>query len=352
MRRRLARMWKAVKWRSIKLSFLLWGLPTVASPGLGDQPQLGPFERVQPRQLDDPRGDQPFDAEAVLHGTFVAAGDCTRSGNRLWVEVDAKGDCIRYYAFGLLPSDNPRALVYLGGDVMLRTSKGVRFIAASYTSRSPATIEKEMAEWSEAARIPAIFLARPGLYGSSGDHNRRRHLREILLMDSALDGLKEKYGISSFILTGHSAGGQIVAALLNRRRDIEAAVMTSPLASVKQVSAFWEDRRAIPGRLLYDAKKFHDPVEDVERISTDPKPRIYVVSDPEDRSVPFFSQLYYVRRLRLAGLEPQHVYAHASGPSRHVLAEHGKRTAALIARGRSDAEIRRALLELDLQNLP
>jgi len=208
-----------------------------------------------------------------------------------------------------------------------------------------------MAEWSSRAGIPAVFMARPGLYGSSGDHNARREPREIELMNQALTLLKQRYGISDFILTGHSAGAQIVSALLNKRTDVRAAVMTSALVSVKQVAAFWENRREIPGSLLYNAESFYDPVEEISSINRDPEPEIYVISDPEDRSVPFFTQLYYVRRLRTEGFNPHHVYAHAPAPARHLLAEHGKRAAELIARGRTSEEIRRALHELDIANI-
>lgn len=36
-----------------------------------------------------------------------------------------KGDCIQYYLQGLVDGQNQTALVYFGGDVMLRNFKGV-----------------------------------------------------------------------------------------------------------------------------------------------------------------------------------------------------------------------------------
>ena len=329
--------------------FVILSVPGASQQAHADAPRLGPFETPQPRELAVPQADQPFDPSEALNGSFSSVEHCARVPNGLWVEAEGKGDCIRYYPAGLSEGENPGVLVYLGGDVMLRNTKGVRFITKSYVGQSPATIEADMTEWSDQAGWPAIFLARPGIYGSSGDHNMRRHLREIALVDRAIDIIKERHGISSFILTGHSAGGQIVAALLNRRTDISAAVITSGLVSVKQVSAFWEKRRQLPGWLLYDSKAFYDPVSEIDRIPTDPRPDIYVISDPEDRVVPFFSQLYYVRRLRSAGLDPHHVYAHASDPQRHVLARNGRLAAAMIAGGRSARDIRRALNELDLE---
>lgn len=334
--------------RLIKAILLL----CLARLGLGqasaDPLVLGPFERTRPQELSVPAGDQGFDPNQALHGSFSTPEQCRTIPQSIWVEWEGTGDCIRYYGYGLAEGNNPVVMVYFGGDVMLRTQKGARYIGDSYARQSPASIMGEMEEWARKGGRPAVFIARPGIYGSSGDHNKRRQRREIELMDRSLESLAKQFGISSFILVGHSAGGQIVAALLNRRRDISAVAISSGLVSVKQVAAFWENRREIPGRLLYDPRSFYDPVDEVDRIPRDTKTAIYVLSDPEDRSVPFFSQLYYVRRLRALGLHPVHIYAQASDRSRHLLAYHARLAAALVAQGKSAPEIRKAVLDFEL----
>ncbi|SIO72543.1 hypothetical protein SAMN05444172_8978 [Burkholderia sp. GAS332] len=346
--RYFGRLWRLLRWRFWRLIFVIFGVYGFTEPSLAGRPTLGPFEDPRPEELNIPVGNERFDVAQALNGSLSSPEHCARVPNGLWVEVNGKGDCIRYYAQGLSDGENHTALVYFSGDVMLRTTRGVRYITPSYRSVSPMEIEKDMAGWSAEAGRPVLYLARPGIHGSSGDHNMRRTHREIELMDRALDLLKERYNISSFLLVGHSGGGQIVAALLNRRSDIAASISSSALVSVKQVTAYWEFRREIPGRLLYDAKNYYDPVDEIGSIRQDPPPEIYIISDPEDRSVPFYSQLYYVRRLRTIGLKPHHIYAHAPGPQRHLLAGHAKRAAALIAQGKSAKEIQRALLELDL----
>jgi hypothetical protein len=349
--RNRGRLWRLLRWRFWRFIFVAFGVYGFTEPSLGNRPALGPFEDPRPGELNIPVGNEPFDAAEALNGSLSSPEHCAGVPNGLWVEVNGKGDCIRYYAQGLSSGENQAVLVYFSGDVMLRTTRGVRYVTPSYGSVSPMEIEKDMAGWSAEAGRPALHLARPGIYGSSGDHNMRRTHREIELMDRALGMLKERYNVSSFILTGHSAGGQIAAALLNRRLDIAASVFSSGLVSVKQVNAYWEFRREIPGRLLYDAKNYYDPVDEIGNIRRDPRPEIYVISDPEDRIVPFYSQLYYVRRLRAIGLKPRHIYAYAPGPQRHLLARHAKRAAALFARGKSAKEIQRALLELDLPQI-
>ncbi|WP_048645250.1 hypothetical protein [Nitratireductor soli] len=336
-------------WRLVRWLLLILSVPGASQSAHADAPRLGPFERPQPQELAVPRGDESFSPFQALNGSFSSPEHCAKVPHGLWVEHEGRGDCIRYYPHGLAEGGNRSVLVYFAGDVMLRNSRGVRFITGSYMQRSPASIAADMAEWSaQAGQQPTVYIARPGIYGSSGDHNMRRHPREIALMDRAVDMIKERYSVSSFILSGHSAGAQIVAGLLNRRADVSAAVMTSGLVSVKQVSNFWEKRRSLPGRLLYDSRNFYDPVDEIDRIATNPRPQIYMISDPEDRVVPFFSQLYYVRRLRGAGFEPQHIYAQATDPRRHLLALNGRLAAALLAQGRSPREIRRALTDFEL----
>lgn len=338
-------------WRLIRWVLVALAVPGASQTALAESPRLGPFEYPRPRELKSPENEERFDAYEALNGSFASREACSSERQRIWIDIDGQGECIRYYQHGLAEGDNPTVLVYFGGDVMLRTQKGVRFISGSYLEQSPARIEAEMKDWSEQAGLPAIFIARPGIYGSSGDHNERRHTREMELMDHAVEAIKARYGVTSFVLTGHSAGGQIAASLLNWRDDIAAAVISSGMVSVKQVVNFWERRRSIPGRLLYDAGAFYDPVAEIDKIGNDPAPAIYVLSDPEDRAVPFFSQLYYVRRLRNIGLDPQHIYVEATDVQRHVLADYAKLAASLVADGKGPTDVRRAIAELNITRL-
>jgi len=53
--------------------------------------------------------------------------------------------------------------------------------------------------------------------------------------------------------------------------------------------------------------------------------------------------------LRAAGFEPHHIYAQATDRQRHLLAQHGRLAAALLAQGQSQVDIRRAVNEMDLE---
>lgn len=340
-----------LKWKSIQYSYSLFGVPRIVTNGTNIEPSSGPFEKPAFRPLTITTGDERFPAEDVLCGTVIDRNRCADVPNGLWIEIEGRGDCVRYYAHGLSEGRNGQVLVYFSGDAVLRNTKGVRHVSQVYLATSPNNIQADMAAWSHDANAPAIFIARPGLHGSSGYHEERRQEREMALMDRALDLLKKRYAIGAYVLAGQSGGGQIVAALLSRRNDIKGAVMSSGLLAVKDVATHWEFQRDIPGRLLDPVDDFYDPIEDVESIPQEPAPQIYVISDPEDRSIPFRTQLAYVRSLRSAGLRPQHVYASAPAPAHHVLSGHAKRAAALIARGELPQGVRAALQELDWAEL-
>lgn len=314
-------------------------LAAVASSASAERLELPSAAPTAPKELAVPRASERFVPYEALHGSFSSPAHCAGVPGGFWVEFGGKGDCLRSYARGLSATDNPTVLVYFSGDVLLKTKEGVRFIGAGYEQRSPELIERDMARWSERAGVPAIFVARPGLFGSSGDHNQRREPREVMLMERALDAIKRRHRVSAFILVGQSGGGHIAASLLNRRRDVSAVVLSSALLSVREVTDYWNKRRTVQsnGAALYD------PIDHLAGIRRDPRPLILVLSDPQDRIVPYPSQLTYVRRLQAAGFEPQHILLSAADKSHHALARHGRRAAELIARGEQIGAIKAAL---------
>src|SRR5690606_34941957 len=156
--------WRRLRWECIRGLFVVAGIPVFGGSGLADQPTLGPFEKPRPRELAVPTGDQPFDAAEALNGSFSSPEHCALVSGGLWFEVDGKGVCISYYVYGLSVDVYSSCLVYFGGDIMLRTAKSVRYVTSSSLSLSPSAIRTDMAEWSAEAGLPAIYLARPGIY--------------------------------------------------------------------------------------------------------------------------------------------------------------------------------------------
>lgn len=347
MIRILQKLRKKIRWHVIDVMARL-GIGDKAVLEQGRRPAYG---RANPKLLSVPRDQEPFNARDALHGAYSSPEHCAGIPHALWVTVGGAAEAIRYYPVQLDPKRNPIVLVYFPGDVVLRTARGIRLVGTSYTQKTPDELIELMSQWAADAGAPAIYVGRPGTFGSSGDHEKRRMPYEIDLMDRTLDLLKQHHGIDRYILVGQSGGAQIVAALLNRRQDISAAVMTAGLLSVHQTVKRWRRIRPVPGGASHPIGALYDPLQEIDRIHRDPVPEIYVISDPRDNVIPLSSHLQYLRKLWSVGLGAHHIYAHGEGPKHHSLGTHGRMAAALLARGAGAREIRQALVDIDIRNL-
>lgn len=311
-------------------------------------PRIGPFEHTHPQALMYPQGHESFDLYGALNGTYTDQTHCEGIANSFWIKEPPdgnSGDCIRYYPYGLKQDSNPVALIYFNGDVILRNIRDERFIAPSYQGITPYSLQYDMTEWSIQAQTPAILVARPGIYGSSGDHNMRRYPLEIDLMDDALNQLKQRYSITKFVLVGQSGGGHIIASLLNRRSDIKAVFIASGLLSVAKTLTYKANIPRVTGSLLPDPSGYYDPVTEVAKIDRTRPPDIFILSDVKDRSVPFATQLDYARALRETGLKPFHIVTTGEGKQHHLLYRQARLGAVMYMRNDTPADIVKALAD-------
>src|SRR5262245_2347199 len=148
--------------------------------------------------------------------------------------------------------------------------------------------------FAKAAGLPFVQVARPGAFGSSGDHLQRRRPREIKLINAALDALKAIHTVEAFYIAGQSGGGHNAAALLAFRRDIACAVIASAPASTH----VYDTERGFTVPL----GEFFDPAVHVGNIASSSPPRIFILADPRDAVVSFSSQRDYFERLTRVGV--------------------------------------------------
>ena len=282
----------------------------------------------------------PFSERALFDGTTTDEGTCRSLKLSVWVHVDGVGDCVRYYAGRLEPGAHPRAMVFLHGDRIAGTRTGNNLQSlANYVRTTPADIQRQVDGWAQSVGMPYIFLARPGAYGSSGDHTQRRRPREIAVVAAAFDAIAVKHQIARFGLAGQSGGGLLVAALLAYRRDIDCAALSSA-ASSNQKRLELLNRRV-------DTTGYHDSVDAsrlVDQIRKDPPPRIFVIGDIRDKTVPHASQLDYLAKLQSAGLSPVRIDGKARDTNFHSLDEHGRMASIMCMNGQTDEQIRERLL--------
>lgn len=270
--------------------------------------------------------DAPFRESDVQRGVQATRDQCALAEHAVWASVPGRGgECLRYTAAGLAAGENPRVLVFLDGDML----DGNEVKAKHYSEISPLTLQAQAERHSARLGVPYIYLARPGTYGSSGDHHLRRQVSETELVSAALDSLMAKYQVRELVLAGQSGGGFLITSLLAQRSDIVCAVPASSPSSPK----IW---RSLKGRPPVNT---YEPVEHLENARRNPKLRVFVLGDPEDRNVFWPAQTVLADALQSLGVQVETLRGEGTGPMRHGLRTSAKLIASMCLKDASSQEI-------------
>lgn len=284
-----------------------------------------------------------FTERDLFAGTTGDESACRNLPLSVWVTVDGQGDCIRYYAGRLDAGPHPRAMVFLHGDRIggTRARNNLQSLS-NYTKTSPDDLQRQAGRWAQSVGMPYIFLARPGTYGSSGDHTQRRRPREVAVVAAAFDAIAVKHQIARFGISGQSGGGLLAAAMLAARNDIDCAALSSAGSSIRS--------RMVALNLRVDTTGYFDSVDTSElvgKIRKSPLPRIFIIGDPRDKTVPHSSQLDYHAKLQAVGQAPVRIDGKAKDQNHHSLDEHGRVASIMCMNGSTDEQIRARLAQLD-----
>ena len=283
-----------------------------------------------------------FSIDDLLKGSIATQAECVPESNSLWIVVDGKGECVRYFQAGLERSGENRLVhVWLHGDRLrpkwssrIGQGKPAGNEPLNYQDREPRTLQAFVDQTFKSFGIPFVRLSRPGTYGSSGDHRERRRQREVSIVAAAIDALKSKYQVKTFLLSGHSGGGHLVGALLAQRLDLSCVVITSGMVSVAERVRLEGWNTDVTGYA-----DFVDPIALVERVPKVLNRPILLVGDTRDTEVWFDSQHSYFMRLHRAGHRVFLLSAKAPGPEFHDLSYLGLNMVRWCAEGRSISDI-------------
>jgi hypothetical protein len=164
----------------------------------------------------------------LLRGITIARAQCEATSETLWLNVHGRDFCIRYY-LSTAGGEGSRLVVFLSGDQLGKLNPKTWTWADSSDARDIDTddIVQIADTFSKMAKTTAIYLARIGVDGTSGNHTSRETVLELDLMNAALDGIKRHHGFEGFHLAGQSGGSKIAAGLLGLRHDVSCAVLGS-----------------------------------------------------------------------------------------------------------------------------
>ncbi|MCO7567413.1 alpha/beta fold hydrolase [Pseudomonas sp. S 311-6] len=256
---------------------------------------------------------------------------CVDSASALWVEFASGQACIRYFSASPLQGA-PVVIVMFHGDRTIEMHRAPQAIAGN-TLRAK---DQQAAALSRRAGVPVVIVARPGTYGSSGNHGQRRQASEFQALDAALDQLRQRHTIGRFVLLGHSGGATVMAALMTLgRKDVKCAVMTSGAFALLERAQMIRRSKGLPARDGRDTNGLlhpYDPLQHIDGIARVPGRPLILIGNRKDQVSPFVLQERFYQALRDAGLEARLIEAPAFGPAFHQLRDDiGLKTAAQCA---------------------
>jgi hypothetical protein len=281
-------------------------------------------------------------AQQMAQGVSITPAQCAAFQFAVWVTAANRGFCIRYYV-STVGGQGPMPIVWLSGDklgkvdVRTRRFKDVRADQDVDTDR----LQQQADNISKQAGTTAIYLARPGLDGSSGYHGYRRSWLELYAVTAALDAIKRRHGFQGFHVAGQSGGSGLIGGLMSLRQDIGCAVPGSGRLAILK-----------PRRPEQDTSlEFFDASQAIQVIARNRNMRILVVTDPQDKRVRVEHQTSFVRALLAAGGRIDQFYVTATDENRHGVAVYTRFVVAACVRGMTNQQIMAGLGQLQERHL-
>jgi hypothetical protein len=271
--------------------------------------------------------------EDMLRGVTITRAQCAAIEQAVWLNVSGRDFCVRYY-LSTAGGEGTRPLVFLQGDYFGKLDPRTWTWVDPSDARDINTddLMKAADGFSKMAKTPAIYLARIGVEGTSGNHTARKTVLELHLMNAALDAIKQRHGFEGFHLMGQSGGSKLVAGLIGLRRDVGCAVSGSgPLAT--------------PGgpKGGDPARTFFDVTQNIPQLAQNRSLRILLVTDPADKRVPIAMQAAFADKMRQAGRQVPEFMVEATDAEHHGVVAYSELVAAGCVLGKTDQEIARAV---------
>ncbi len=282
----------------------------------------------------------------MLRGITTTRDRCAATAWTLWLNVDGEDFCVRYY-LSTAGGEGTRPVIFLTGDhfgtVNTKTwqwipigedrNANVTFDpAATYRDINTDDLIKTADAFSKMAKTTAIYLARIGIGGSSGNHVFRSTLLELHLMNAALDAIKQRHGFEGFHLAGQSGGSTIVTGLAAGRSDIACAVSGSGRLMRSYYSSSTDSART---RV--------NPLEFIPSIAHNQSVRFIMVTDSADRSVPAKEQTPFAERMHQAGRDIPQYFVTATDDYHHNVVGYTELVTGGCVLRKSDADIATAV---------
>jgi dienelactone hydrolase len=282
-------------------------------------------------------GAEIFKKEDLMRGVTITRQQCDATPQTLWLNVDGRDFCVRYY-LSTAGGEGPRPIVFLQGDQIGKFNIKTWTWVDTSEGRDVDTNEiVRIADlFSKFAKTTAIYVGRIGVDGTSGNHMSRGSQLELDLMGAALDAIKQRHGFEGFHLAGQSGGSKIAGGLVELRHDIACAVLGSGRLVANEFP-----KSSDPGR------SYFDPTQNIPQLAKNRSVKVFLVTDKADKRVPAAQQSSFVDRLRRAGRQVPQYFVETTDELRHGVLPYTELVTAGCVLDRPEEEISRALATLD-----
>jgi hypothetical protein len=280
-----------------------------------------------------------FKKADLLRGITITHAQCEANSQTLWLNLHGRDFCVRYY-LSTAGGEGPRPVVFLQGDQLGKLNRKTWTWSNASEAKDIDTddIMRIADNFSKMTKTTAIYLARIGVDGTSGNHMSRHTVLELELINGALDAIKQRHGFEGFHLAGQSGGSTITGGLIGQRRDIACAVLGSgrlELAEIKSTD---------PGRTYFD------PTQNISQLARNRSMRLFLVTDKMDKRVPVAQQSGFVDRLGRAGRKIPQFFVEATDDNHHDVLVYTELVMAGCVLDRPDDQIARAVSTIVKRN--
>jgi len=268
----------------------------------------------------------------MLRGIDMTRAQCDVIHDTVWVGVFGRDFCVRYY-LSTAGGEGRRPVVFMQGDYFGNIKNGAWVNTSDAKDINTDDLMQTADTFSKMTKTTAIYLARIGVEGTSGNHLWRKTELELALINVALDAIKHRYDFDGFHLVGQSGGSKLLGGLIELRHDITCAVSGS--GRLDDVTA-----RSKPGD---PAHSYFDVAQNIPLLLQNRGLRIMLVTDPDDKSVPLAQQAGFVSKMRQSGRPVPEFMVQATDDSHHGVVAYARLVVAGCVLGKSDAEIASAV---------
>jgi predicted esterase len=234
--------------------------------------------------------------DGIIAGATSSQDSCSLK-THVWIVDGGEGFCIRFFTNDV-KSKNAAAIFFFQGDFVgsdwdsTGHSRGVIWahkgdMGAVLFKNTNLFVERQMG-------LPFVYLSRPGVLGSSGDHKNKTQPQESRVINAAIDSLKARLKIRELVLAGQSGGAALVANILPKRSDVKCAVMGSGAV------ALWQFASRFVAQDVY--KTWEDPIQSAHEIGN-VATHFYVLAGDGDKTRPPEYQKMYAQFLTDKGLD-------------------------------------------------